>query len=64
MVEEARKRRARVVSLHQGGLSFGEIAKVMGLSRPGAWRLWKEAEKKGEVNGRERDDPRRALTLS
>ena len=50
MIAEARKRRDRVVALHQKGLSFAEIAKVMNISRPAAWRLWNEAVKRGEIH--------------
>lgn len=49
MEEGARKRRAKVIGLHQKGLSFAEIAKLMDISRPAAWRLWKEAVRKGEI---------------
>lgn len=49
MVSEARKRRLRVVELRRAGLSFVEIGGALGIGRTAAWRLWKEAEKKGET---------------
>ncbi len=49
MVEEAKKRRMRVVELRQKGLSFAEIGGAIKIGRTAAWRLWKEAERKGEI---------------
>ena len=49
MVEDARKRRLRVVELRQKELSFAEIGGAMKISRTAAWRLWKEAKRKGEI---------------
>lgn len=49
MVEEARKRRQRVVELRKKGLSFIEIGGAMKIGRTAAWRLWKEAQRKGET---------------
>ena len=49
MIEAAKKRRGRVVELHRKGLTFAEIGKVLAISRQAAARLWKEAQRKGEI---------------
>ena len=48
MADEARKRRLKVVELRGKGLTFEEIGGVLHLTRQRAWRLWKDAERKGE----------------
>lgn len=49
MIEEAHKRRLRVVELRGAGLTFAEIGLLLHIGRAAAWRLWKEALKKGEA---------------
>ena len=56
MEAEAHARRLRLVALRTAGLTFAEIGRVLGITRAGAWRLWKEAVKKGEKNSRYLDE--------